>query len=132
MREQAIAASRGADGWLGPDGREAFDLVEDRDGDGLRGREGLLVGEAEDLDSGSGEGGVTLSVIPEANVVSVLGPVDLDGELKAGAVEVQRVGSCGRLPSELGSEVAIPEDEPDARLGVGRGHTLKAAEVDRG
>ncbi|MGB8930649.1 MAG: transposase [Anaeromyxobacteraceae bacterium] len=42
MREQAIAASRGADGWLGPDGGEAFDLVEDRDGDGLRGREGLL------------------------------------------------------------------------------------------
>jgi hypothetical protein len=96
VREQAIAASRRADGWLGPDGSEAFDLIDDRDGDVLRGREGLVVREAEDLDAGGGEEGVALGVKPEAGIVPVLEPVDLDGELKAGAVEVQRVGPCGR------------------------------------
>lgn len=46
MREQEIAASRAADGRLRLEGGEAFDLGENREGDGLRGREGLMVREA--------------------------------------------------------------------------------------
>jgi len=45
VREQAISASRAADGRAGLDRDEAFDLVEDRGGGELRGREGLLVRE---------------------------------------------------------------------------------------
>ena len=51
MREQGdrgVASCR----WLA--WGEAFDLVEDCEGDELRGREGLLVGEAQDLDAGGG------------------------------------------------------------------------------
>jgi hypothetical protein len=131
VREQATASPGAADGRLGLEGGKAFDLVENGEGDGLRGREGLLVREAEDLDAGGCERGVPLCVMAEAILVSVLGPVDLDGELQAGTVEVQRVGTCRRLAPELGSDVTIAEDVPDARLGVGRGDALKASEVDR-
>lgn len=131
MREQ-IAASRAADGWLWRCGGEAFDLVEDSDGDELCSRQRLLVGEAEDLDADGRQCGVALGIALEADFVAVLGAVDLDGELKARTEEVEGVRPCGRLAPELGAEVAVPEDEPDSGLGVGRGHALEAAEIDRG
>jgi hypothetical protein len=132
VREQAISAPRVADGRAGLDRDEAFDLVEDREGDELRSREGLLVREAKNLDAGGSERGISLCVIPEAILVSVLGTVDLDGEPQEGAEEVESVGPCSRLAPELGAEVAVPEDEPDSGFGVGRGHALEAAEIDRG
>ncbi len=132
MREQAITASRAADWWLRPVGGEAFDLIEDREGDELCSGKRLLVGEAEDLDADGRQCCVAPGVDLKAEFVAVLGAVDLDGELKARAEEVQGVWPCGRLAPEFGAEVAIPEDEPDSGLGVGRGHALEAAEVDGG
>jgi hypothetical protein len=101
VREQAISASRAADGRAGLDREEAFDLVEDREGDALRIREGLLVREAKNLDAGGSERGIPLCVIPEAILVPVLGTVDLDGEPQEGAEEVESVGPCGRLATRL-------------------------------
>jgi hypothetical protein len=131
VREQGVAVSRVAHGrpWAG--GCQALDLIEDFEGDILGGGECLLIAESEDLDAGRGEGGVTLCVVSKARLVSVLGAVDLDGELEAGADEVEGVGARGRLPPELGAEVPVAEDKPDAGLRVGRGDALKASEVDR-
>jgi hypothetical protein len=108
VREQGVASSRTADGRLGSQDGEALNLVEDREGYELGGGECLLITESKDLDAGRGEGGVTFCVISKASFVSVLGSVDLDGELEAGAEEVEGVGPRRRLPPELGAEVAIP------------------------
>jgi hypothetical protein len=107
VREQGVAPSRTADGRPGSQGGEAFDLVEDREGDELGGGECLLIAESEDLDAGRGEGGVTFCVVSKARLVSVLGAVDFDGEQEAGAEEIEGVGPRRRLPPELGAEVAI-------------------------
>ncbi len=131
MREQHVAASRAADGRLEPDGAEALDLVENQESDVLGRGEGLLVGEAEDLDACGSEGRIPICVVSEAGPVPVLRTVDLDGEPEGGAEEVERVAAGRRLPPELGSKVAIPQDIPDARLGIRRGDALEAAKVDR-
>lgn len=94
------------------------------DGRGLE--QDLPVGEAEDLDSLTGEERVAPAVARGLTPLEVLSAVCFHGEAKLWAEEVENVRPSRVLPTELRSESPVAQDVPEPLLGV-RGTEPKAA-----
>jgi hypothetical protein len=131
VRERRIAASRASRGQLESRVGQPLHLAQDRERDPLGRPQRLLVAEAEDADAGGRQRRVPIGVVAESDVVPALGSIDLDGEPQRGAEEVEREPPYGRLAAELGAEVSVAKDLPDASLRVGGVSALKATEIDR-